>query len=94
LRARLEREPVEEMADVVGEACPVPVEERLHPVDVVIASDMTHQRKLVDDPTTAVDDRGELVYGLQIVVRVRPRDCLVEKPLGVCVAHGCRHRDE
>jgi hypothetical protein len=46
----------------------------LHPVDVVIASDMTHQRKLVDDPTTAVDDRGELVYGLQIVVRVCPCD--------------------
>ena len=75
-----EREPVEEMADVVGETCPVALEQRLHAVDVVIASDMTHQRKLIDDPTTAVDDRGELVYGLQIVVRVRPRDGPVENP--------------
>jgi hypothetical protein len=64
----------------------------LHPVDVVIAADMTHQRKLVDDPATTVDDRGELVHGLQIVVRVRPRDGLVEDGLGFGVADGCRHR--
>jgi hypothetical protein len=59
-----EPETVEEMADVIREARPVPLEQRLHPVDVVIASDMTHQRELVDDPATTVDDGGELAHGL------------------------------
>jgi len=89
-----QREPFEEMADVVGEARPVPVEQRLRPVELVIAGDMTHQRKLIDDPTTTVDDLGELVHGLQVVVRVRPRDGLVDAPSGSGVAdRRCHRRD-
>ena len=81
----LQGEPVEEVGDFVGEARPIPVEQRLHLVELIVAADMTHQRRLVDDPATTVGDRGEPVHGLQIAVRVRPRDASVEHGAGLCI---------
>ena len=89
-----QREPVQEVGDVVGETRPISVEQRLHSVELIVAADMTHQRKLVGYPATTVGDRGELVHRLQIAVRVRPRDATVEHAAGFSITLRFRHRHD
>ena len=69
-----------------------PVEQRQHPLELVVARHVTDQRELVDEPAPAVDDSGELVDGLQVVVGLRARDGTIGEGLGVGAARGLDHR--
>ena len=71
---------------------PVGVQEPEHVDVLVVARHVPDQRQLIDDPSLTVDDRGELVDGLEVVVGLRTRDGVIGKRLGVGTPHRRDHR--